>query len=344
MHAGDVIAASEHAFKRDETFDAYVDEQHGELEICGQLIAASDALATDPVKYGESRTAWILEREEELANAVIENFPYPIAHRFRRFKRGSRTAKDKRAALQDCWEAVIHVLFAFALAEMRAHQHVVEDAGIERRWIESQTIAARLQVIDGIVKWGAGVLEVTDGIDSTCLEALRELNSRRNDVAHRADMTEQQAEREVLELEPLFMRVVADLSWLADWQIVRPTGTHSKGRSEFEMFTGHSAEVEYQIRPIGASQRSQLTSRDDHQHELYVLRDDAAYSLSPILHWLPSGDFHHTHVGVLKKRDGDRLIYEVVGRSEDVAESDSQLLESLQELKDMFTKTAKEAS
>lgn len=332
------VGSAERHSARDSRFDQYVDEFHAGLEICGQLVSPSDALATDPVAYREAHITWLRESEEALKAHVVENFPHPVAHYLRRFLKGSRTQRDKLNALRDSWEALIQTLFAMTLGELRVRNHPTEHCDVDRRWISSQTIFDRIELIARVYAWGGRNLQIAGRLTEMCLAGLKDLNQSRNSLAHRAAGTEAQARRELEALAPMFLRILRQVTWLAEWQIVRPTGAMEDGRSELQLFQGYSAEDHYIFATLSQAQRIAIATRPNSQCELFALKDELLLCLSPIFHLMPASESLHTHIGFLKKQSRNALVYEVVGQSKDQRIEDQFLMSSLNELKGLFAK------
>jgi hypothetical protein len=106
--------------QRDKRFDNDLDARY-QIVIEGVKIEASDALATDPIRYLEALQSF---RDQQLANAIqdaISLFPQPIAYRIYKFDMETDVvARFHR--LKDAWEALITFLYVVSLVTVHGEK------------------------------------------------------------------------------------------------------------------------------------------------------------------------------------------------------------------------------
>lgn len=259
-------------------FDRVVNQTHGVLTIMGQAIEPADALATDRRAYEEALAGWRNEERVALDNRIVNEFPFPIANCYRRFLKGTVDPLRKLYALRDTAEAAVHLLFALTLGELRSIDGQVVGTHAKPAWVHSDKLHERIELVRTLIQWGGSELALSASIPMPALGGLDKLRHARNDISHRAELTKSQALEVLSEAEPLLIRCLACLDWLADVQLIQPLD-----HEQFLVFTGASAEQEVAKIQLSQELRRKIADRECANREVFLLRDGHLFSLFPII-------------------------------------------------------------
>lgn len=315
---------------RDATFDAAVNEQEAGLVIMGQALDAADALASDRDAYLTALEEWRDKVREQLDKLVLETFPAPVAQYFWRATRGNPGHLERISAVRDTFEALVHILHAIVLAELRASGARVPSARVQRGWVDSQTLKERLELVRQVVLWGNPDLTVTGQTTSELLAELELLIGYRNQLAHRAQPSHAQAEEWLKQMLPALQRALFAARWLRDVALVQPD------RGAFRLYRGHSTELQYLPTKASKQLRTVVASRENPDREIFLLVNDQLLPVHPMLIPQDSAETHQSHLAFLKQRKGRRLIYERFGYSNELELSAQEDLTALDDMKRCF--------
>ncbi len=323
---------------RDPMFDRYLDERHGPFQIGGLTFQASDVLAKlDPVAYEEARSTWNEEMEQELRDLVVESFPLPIAHAFHGFLHAP-DSKTRFECLKDTWEAVVNLLFALVLGEVRDRKMVAQNSGVSRQWVHSQSIHDRIALLQKTIESVGDALVSARFVQRSALEILAELNGGpRRDWAHRQSMTEKQVADLVAELQGDVESMLAALADLQDVRLVRWIGSESRDLARLETYVGESRSIRTAVQRVTPQAVSRLAL---HPQDVFAEVGDEYFLLSPIVCWQQPDRGRQVRLSWLKKVTGEEsgrlLNYEIFGESMSYIATKPELLDDLDRMKACF--------
>ncbi|MBC8217116.1 MAG: hypothetical protein H8E73_01505, partial [Planctomycetes bacterium] len=126
-------------------------DQSGTLDILGFQPRPSFVLfSLSQDTYQAAFADFQQQRQEELKQAIFDEFPSPIAHYFYRFENGYENDLQRLHFLRDTWEAIIDVLHAATVAECRFRCISLADP-IAFSHILSDSVAQRLLNVERII-------------------------------------------------------------------------------------------------------------------------------------------------------------------------------------------------
>lgn len=303
-------------------------DEGGEVIIAGASFSRSRILfETDKELYKQALADFEEQDFEELKQTIFDNYPACIAYNFRLSEKGEGSTDPVRKLLhlKDSWEAVVFVLYALVMGEVRhkkvslkAAQVFVSHgtggnpvyANFNTDKILSDAIKQKIQNIKGIVQFcKANSLGFKcEGTDESLLDDLLQLQDVRNDVSHHAAPTREQAEVELKQVVPLIREMLTKTRFLENCKILRFESFTSQCRCE--SFNGHSLNREYENYSLADHQRLYVLGLE--QEQLFVLWDSECFSLSPFLHFDKDITGHESYVCFYKGKKESKYWYEPV--------------------------------
>ena len=253
---------------------------------------------------------------EELQEAVFDRFPALIAYNYRLSVRGpgANDPVKKFLHLKDAWEGAINILNALALGEVRTKGIDFKTATVfhsgnpgmhfNAKVIRTDELKQRLENVRAIVKSSkdnALGLKI-EKISPTVLDSLYILQDNRNHFSHTSTPTKEQALEELIIVEPLFHKVLKELRFLENVNIIRFDLFTDHCR--FEIFTGHYLNKEYDEDIIVPPEKlgSVLANAGE---VIFAQWENDIFSLSPFLHYINDTTGHETYLCFYKgKKDG----------------------------------------
>lgn len=233
------------------------EEEHGHLEILSYEPRPSEVLfQMSPSTYTAAFSDFQTEYDEDLKRIVTEGFPSPIAHYYYRFENGYESELQRLHLLRDTWEAMIDVLHALAVGEIRFRGITLSDP-IKFAHLLSDSVAVRLQNIERIVASASAMgvsLSVERVAPQPVLEKMRELNQTRNGFSHSAAQSETQARTWISECYEDVLGVLDDIRTLEDCRLLRYMGQSDGSTLRCETFKGHGFTRTIQSIPLNTTQ------------------------------------------------------------------------------------------
>lgn len=327
-------------------YNEWLDEQFaagaGKLDILGYQPRPSFVLFTmSPDTYQAAFDDFRRQREEEVKELVINEFPSPIAHYFYRFENGYENELQRLHFLRDTWEALIDTLHAIAVSECR-FLRVALGTPLTFKDCLTDSVAQRLLNIERILLQAQadGIdLQIVDLVPITTLQTMRELNQSRNAFSHTAAQSELQARTWTGECYEDVIDTLTQLQDLAKVQVLRHMGQADARTLRCEVFRGHA--FTRTIANISLTEDQARTSlRYLRQGQILILSDEAVFGLRPWVHFREDASGHTTKLCVFRRTRGDvpnrRLEYEVVGESTLWDEDRASFSAELNELRGLF--------
>ena len=172
---------------------------------------------------------------------VAEGFPSPIAHYYYRFENGFENDLQRLHLLRDTWEAIVDVLHALAVGEMRFRSLTLA-APLRFSDLLPDRVSDRLLTIERVVATASvSGLSLSAGkvAPQPVLEKIRELNQTRNAFSHRAAQSEAQARTWISECYEDALGILDDIRALKDCRFLRYLGQTDANTLRCEVFRGH---------------------------------------------------------------------------------------------------------
>lgn len=265
--------------------DESYEEEHGHLEIFSYEPRASEVLfQMSPTTYEATFSDFQTEYDEDLNRIVTEKFPSPIAHYYYRFENGYESDLQRLYLLRDTWEAIIDVLHALAVGEIR-FRGIALSGPIKFAHLLSNKVADRLLNIERIVAAASarGVdLCVGKVAPQSVLEKMRELNQTRNAFSHSAAQSESQARAWTSECNEEVLGILDDIRGLEKCSLLRYMGQTDAGTLRCETFRGHGFTRTFQSIQLTADQVRD-SQRYFHQGQILVLLEGCLFSVLPLI-------------------------------------------------------------
>lgn len=310
-------------------FNQSIDDEVGEINILGESFAPSYVLfELAQETYRIATTEYYEQAFEELKQVIFNYFPACIAFNYRLSERGEGATDPVRKLLhlKDTWEAIIFVLYALVMGEVRYRatpltaiqaisgtnpttgQPQFENLNSNR--IMSDALKKKIQNMRAIIQFSKtnGHGFKLEEIDETLLDDLEQLQDIRNDISHTAAPTREQAERELSLVIPIFQQMLTKTRFLENCRILRFDTFSSNCRCE--IFNGHSLNREYDDFAFDSSQLSYVIGLT--QDQIFVQWDTECFSLSPFLHFERDTTGHESYVCFYKRRKDGKYWYEPV--------------------------------
>ena len=307
----------------------------GDIVIVGVSFERSRILSElDTELYEQALIDFIEQEYDELKQTVFDRYPACIAYNFRLSERGEGSADPVRKLLhlKDTWEAVVYVLYALIMGEirhkaidLRATQVFVSlDTGgnpiyanFNTGRILSDAIKQKAQNIKSLIQYSkANALGFKfEEMDESLLDDLLALQDIRNDISHHAAPTREQAEVELAQVNPLFQRMLTKTRFLENCRIMRFENFGSDCRCE--VFAGYGLIRDYENLDIDVPLRNYVLGLG--QDQLFVLWDSECFSISPFLHYHRDTSGHESYLSFFKRRRESKYWYEPVKTRDDIA-------------------------
>jgi len=304
------------------------------LDEAGEVIIADIPFQRSRILFELANTTYndayneFLEQEfDTLKQTIFDYYPACIAYNYRLSERGegSNDPVRKLLHLKDTWEAIIFVLYALTMGEVRhraldlksAQQVVALDPEGNPRFaffntgkILSEALKQKLQNIKGLIlhckEKGLGFK--FEEIDESLCDDLLSLQDIRNDISHHTAPTREQASSELQQVMPIFRGMLIKTRFLENCKILRFESFSASCRCE--TFNGHSLNREYETPNLTDSQRTFVLSLG--QEQLFTVWDAECFSLSPFLHFDRDATGHESYLCFYKKRTQGKYWYEPV--------------------------------
>lgn len=300
----------------------------GIIEIAGTVFPRSRILfEMDPTLYEQALNEFLQADFEDLKQTIFDYYPACIAYNYRLSERGEGANDPVRKLLhlKDSWEAIVFVLYALVMGEVRFRQIDLRTAQIFSYYdatgnphfvnfntdkILSDAIKQKIQNIRAIVQHcKAGSLGFKlEKIDETLLDDLLQLQDIRNDVSHHAAPTREQAERELRQVLPIFQEMLGKTRFLDGCRILRFESFATQCRCE--TFSGHSLNREYENFRFPEAHNGYIINLG--QEQLFARWDGDCFSLSPFLHFERDTTGHESYLCFYKGRRGGKYWFEPV--------------------------------
>lgn len=311
-------------FKR---FNDWLDED-GEFEIAGIPFQRSRILYELAKNTYQDAFDEFQEQEfQELKQNVFDDYPVCIAYNFRLSEKGEGAPDPVRKLLhlKDSWESIVFVLYAMVMGEVRYKKVDMKTvqvfvslgasgapvyANFNTDKILSDAIKQKILNIKAVVqlcqknKFGFKCEE----IDVSLLDDLLKLQDIRNDISHHAAPTCEQAEAELLQVDPLFQEMLMKTKFLENCKVLRFESFATQCRCE--SFNGHSLNREFDNFTFADPQRSYILGLG--QEQLFVQWDGECFSLSPFLHFDRDTTGHESFICFYKGKKESKYWYEPV--------------------------------
>lgn len=296
-------------------------DQSGTLDILGFQPRPSFVLfSLSQDTYQAAFADFQQQRQEELKQAIFDEFPSPIAHYFYRFENGYENDLQRLHFLRDTWEAIIDVLHAATVAECRFRCISLADP-IAFSHILSDSVAQRLLNVERIINRSSSqniALGISQMVSLSTLQTMRDLNQTRNAFSHSAAQSESQARMWIGECYEEVIGVLDDLQDMKNIEIFRYMGQIDSRTLRCEVFRGHSFTRTIHNIPLTADQVRD-SQRFFQQGQMLIFCSGCLFSLLPLIHNREDASGHTTKLCMFRKTRGDatnrRIEYEVVGEA-----------------------------
>ena len=322
--------------------DGRFSEQSGTLNILSFQPRPSLVLYTlSQDTYQAAFDDFQLQRQEDLKQLVYEEFPSPIAHYFYRFENGYENELQRLHLLRDTWEALIDILHAVAVAEIRFKQvRLPEPMAFSH--ILTESVAQRLLNLERITSFAMdqGVsLGISKIVPMGTLATMRELNQTRNGFSHSAAQSELQARAWIGECYEDVIDVLDDLRGLANAAILRYIGQVDGNTLRCEIFSGHGFTRTIRNIELVANQ-----VRESQQYfrlgQVLVSYEQCIFSLRPLVYYREDTSGHATKLCMFRRTFGDipsrRVEYEIAGEAVRWNEDRNTFKTEIDELRNLF--------
>ena len=327
-------------------FNQWIDESHeeerGPLEVFSFKPRPSEVLfQMSRNTYTTAFSDFLAKYDEELKRTVTEGFPSPIAHYFYRFEHGYESYLQRLHFLRDTWEAMIDVLHALEVGEIR-HMGLALAEPIKLHHLLSDKVADRLSNIERIVAaaTAAGVrLSVGKVAPQPVLEKMHELNRTRNAFSHSAAQSEAQARTWISECDEDVLGILDDVRTLEECSLFRYIGQTDGSTLRCETFKGHGFTRTIQLLSLTADQVRE-SQRYFQQGQILAVHDGRLFSVRPFIYFREDAAGHMTKLCVFRKTRGDapnrRIEFAVVGDSVSMDENRATFKAEIDELRALF--------
>lgn len=310
-----------------QSFNESLDEE-GEINIADISFQRSRILfELAKESYKDAYNEFREQEFESLKQTVFDSYPACIAYNFRLSEKGEGSTDPVRKLLhlKDSWEAIIYVLYALVMGEVRHRKVDLKAAQIfvsldssgspvyasfNTDKILSEAVKQRIHNIKAIIQHSKtnSLGFKCECIEESLLDDLMQLQDIRNDISHHAAPTREQAEAELKQVVPLFHTMLAKTTFLGNCKILRFENYTSDCRCE--SFNGHSLNREYDIHSLVDPQKTYVLGLG--QEQLFTFWDGECFSLSPFLHFDKDVTGHESYICFYKYRKDSKYWYEPV--------------------------------
>ena len=327
-------------------FNEWVDLQYadanGELEVLGFRPRPSQVLHQLSFDTYEVALAdYRAQKEEELKDVVISEFPAPIAHYFYRFLYGSENELQRLHFLRDTWEAIINFLHALVVGETRFLTLSLTEP-LKFSELMSDKLNARLLNIERILDHSNAngiTLESEKVVSNALLTRMRELNQTRNAFSHIGAQSEEQARQFISESYVDVIEILEQLKSLREIRVMRYLNQQGLKTIRHERFDGHAMTKTIKDLQLTKTQVNE-SARYLQSDQLIVACGKRLFGLRPFLYFEQDPNGHQTKLCFFKQTKGNvpdrKLIFEVVGESREVNFDRGIFRPELDELRTMF--------
>ena len=304
---------------RDDEFDAALNSKVV-IEVRGHLFEPADVLATRPDIYLEELELWRRQEEEALVRRVLEEFPAPIALRFGRY-RNAMDPSVRLLHLRDTWEAIITLLAAITLAEVRVGGHDASTLGIDaRNHLKFHSIAYATDLLEKLHSGGIQTPSISrvDGV-LQLMANLNRLRDERNVFSHGEAPNEERANELLSACEPIVIDSLRRIDFFSDYTLCHYVGD---GNDECSVviypFRGRLTEADLQDVPLDEAECREMRSRRNAMEDVWVLEGDGfPVNLSPLICWVQAPEGNQRFLAYLDDvrpaEDGRVFHYRVYG-------------------------------
>lgn len=304
-------------------FNQSVDDELGEINIYDEKFSPSYVLfELKRETYRITLTDFLENQFEELQELVFDSFPALIAYNYRLSVRGpgANDPIKKFLHLKDAWEGVINIINALVFGEVRAKGVDLKTANVfhsgnpnlhfKPKVIRTDELKQRLENIRAIIKFSKdnSIGLKLEQISSSVLDYLYDLQDNRNHFSHTSTPTKEQAAEELKTVQPLFKKVLKELRFLENVNIVRFESYTTNCR--FETFKGHYLNKEYDEINLAPFQLGIVMTNPG--EVIFARWDEEIFSLSPFLHFLNDATGHETYLCFYKGKKDCKYWYEPV--------------------------------
>jgi hypothetical protein len=321
--SGDIEYTDDKCLRFNESLDA-----EGDIVIASASFSRSRILFEMDIELYKQALAESVEQDfADLKQTVFEYYPACTAYNFRLSEKGEGSADPVRKLLhlKDSWEAIVFVLYALVMGEVRRKQVSLKAAQVFTHHdtagnpvyanfntgkLLSDAIKQKIQNIKGIIQFcKTNTLGFKcEEIDESLLDDLLQLQDIRNDIFHHAAPTREQAEAELTQVIPIFQEMLSKTRFLENCKILRFESYASACRCE--SFNGHALNREFDDLKFQAAQNTYVLGIG--QEQLFVQWDSECFSLSPFLHFERDATGHESYVCFYKGKKESKYWYEPV--------------------------------
>jgi hypothetical protein len=314
----------------DPQFAAYNEslDEEGVVNIAGIEFKRSQILFDlAKVTYEEGYGEFLEEQFKELQQTIFDLYPANIAYHYRLSEKG-QGAKDpvkKLFHLKDSWEAMVYVLYAIVMGEVRFRNMdltavavivgskpdgtpIIENFNTDR--ILTEAIKIKIQNIKAIIehckKHSLGF--ICETIDVTLCDDLLALQDIRNDISHHAMPTKLQAEAELKMVIPLFEGMLEKTRFLGSCKILR-FENHST-ETQCESFNGYSLNQEFEDHIFVDPHKTYVLGLG--KEHLFAEWKNECFSLSPFLHFDIDASGHESYISFYKRKKDGKYWFEPI--------------------------------
>lgn len=306
---------------------------NGEIDIAGYQFYPSFILfKIDKDLFVEAYFEFKEREFEELKDVIYNQYPSCIAYNFRLSEKGEGASDPVRKLLhlKDTRESIVFILYAIVWGEIRFKNIDLKPAQVlvsvsptgpvyrnfNTDRLITDALKTKIQNIKAIIQYSQnnGLGLKCEEIELDLLDKLLGLQDIRNDISHHNAPTKEEAEAELLQVNPLFIEMLTMTEFLAECKILRFESFASKCRCE--EFNGHYLNKEYDNFDFGTKQAYVLGLG---QEQLFLKWDDEIFSISPFIHYHNIVGSRESYLSLFKfKREG-RFWFEPVTRREEIS-------------------------
>ncbi len=321
-------------------------DSDGHVLIAGYSFSQSSILFEMDVQgYKEAYNDFAAQEYENLKQIVIDNYPACIAYHLRLAERGpnSEDPIQKLGHLKDTWEAITHILHAMVWGEVRKKKISTQNAQVfvstnpdgspafanfNTRRLLSDAVKQRLYNIKAVLTYSRdnSINLKCDQIDDQLLDKLLELQDVRNNTAHHATPTLEEAESALQKVLPLFAEMLDKTRFLGECEILRFSAV-SPPDITCAIYRGYSLHREQIKFKLGTDILSNnlyylLTLGNE---QLFLKWEDDIFSLSPFLHYQNDNTGHESYLCLYKGKKNEKYQFEPVKLRDEIAFENKQL-------------------
>jgi len=249
-----------------------------------------------------------------LAEQVMETYPTPIALAYRRYHDARFDVFEQVLRLRDLFESATFFVFNVALADafrrLDPKAYYVEKND-SRRAYDNFSIPPRMSFIEAITEKAKARsvddLFMAELATSSVCGVVRELQSEfRNVLSHTMAGSESQQKKVLERFSPRVNELLASLSFLSRYQLVRIDSFHWKGERFYrriEVLQGVALEIREEYVPDGA-----MPTKAPRDHLVLLDEDDRVLDLHPLYQFVATPQTHdQRHLCLFKRRSGAGL-------------------------------------